>query len=283
MSASSGRDRRSYPPAPDPLPSRVADNHCHLDIGFDADPPVVSEALDAAAAVGVAAIVQVGVDLPSSQWAAEVAADHEHVWAAVALHPNEAPRLSAEGALGEALAGVGALARLPHVRAVGETGMDFFRTEPSGRVAQEESFRAHIEIARNQQKALVIHDREAHADVLRILDDAALPDVVVMHCFSGDAEFARECSKRGYYMSFAGNVTFKNAGDLRAAAGVVPPDRILVETDAPFLAPMPNRGRPNGSYLMPLTVRALADVRGVDLAQFCAALWANTERAYGSL
>ncbi len=169
------------------------------------------------------------------------------MWAAVALHPNEAPRLSAEGgeeALDEALTGIEELAALPQVLAVGETGLDYFRTGPEGVAAQQRSFRAHIGLAKRLDKALVIHDREAHADVLRLLEEEGAPERTVFHCFSGDAEMARLCAARGWYMSFAGNITFKNAQPLRDALAVVPPELLLVETDAPFLTPAPYRGRP---------------------------------------
>ena len=183
--------------------------------------------------------------------------------ATVALHPNEAPRLAD---LDEALREIEALAAHPRVRGIGETGLDHFRTGADGRAAQEHSFRAHIAIAKRYAKTLVIHDRDAHDDVLRVLDEEGAPDQVVMHCFSGDAGFATECVKRGFTLSFAGTVTFANAGALREAAALTPLDAILVETDAPYLTPMPYRGRPNGSYLIPLTVRALAEITGTDLA-----------------
>lgn len=276
----------SYPGAPDPLPRPVADSHCHLDIGYDHDPLPVDQALAMAAGVGVTHVIQVGCDVAGSRWAAEVATDHPNVWASVALHPNEAPKLQQAGgltALSAALREITEMARLPQVRAVGETGMDFYRTEPAGRAAQEESFRAHIAIAKAEGKALVVHDREAHADVLRILDDEGAPDRVVMHCFSGDEDFAREVAERGFYCSFAGVITFKNADDLRAALAVVPPERVLVETDAPFLTPVPYRGKPNASYLVPLTMRAVAELRGWDLADACDLVMANTADAFGGL
>jgi TatD DNase family protein len=275
-----------YPEAPDPLPRPVIDSHCHLDIGYDGDPMPVDQALAAAAGVGVVGVIQVGCDLNGSQWAVEAASDWPNVWAAVALHPNEAPRLHAAGgltALESELGQIAELSRRPEVRAVGETGMDFYRTEPSGRAAQEESFRAHIQMAKDAGKALVVHDREAHPDILRILDDEGAPDRVVMHCFSGDAEFAREVTRRGYFCSFAGVVTFKNADGLREALLAVPPELVLVETDAPFLTPVPNRGRPNASFLLPLTVRTVAAVRQWPLAETCDRLVANTESAFGVL
>jgi TatD DNase family protein len=262
------------PPPPDPLPVAVLDSHTHLDIVGD-EP---GDQIAAAAAVGVDRLVQVGVDVASSRWSAEVADAHPAVLATVAIHPNEAPRLSD---LDEALRGIEALAARPRVRGIGETGLDQFRTGDEGRAAQEASFRAHIAIAKRHGKTLIIHDRDAHADVLRVLDDEGAPDQVVMHCFSGDAEFAAACVKRGFLLSFAGTVTFASAEALREAARVAPLDALLVETDAPYLTPMPFRGRPNGSYLIPLTVRALAETTGVDLEDLCAAISANGERVFG--
>jgi TatD DNase family protein len=272
------------PEPPEPLPHPVVDNHCHLDIpandGPD-EPPPVDVALARSAAVGVPRIVQIGCDLPGARWAVEVAAAHESIVAGVALHPNEAPRLDAAGRLDEALAEIADLARHDSVRAVGETGLDHFRTGEDGRHAQVRSFRRHIELAHELDKTLVIHDRDAHADVLRVVDEVGPPPRWVMHCFSGDATFAEECVRRGAYLSFAGTVTFKNAEPLRAALRVTPIDRILVETDAPFLTPVPHRGRPNASYLVPLTVRAMAETRDDDLTELCRAIEANTDRAFG--
>ncbi|HET9517615.1 MAG TPA: TatD family hydrolase [Actinoplanes sp.] len=296
-----------FPPAPEPLAVPVVDGHTHLDItvheagtpdgvpnaadgpsGAGGGAPQVAddeaakvEALIAAATkVGVDRLVQVGVDVPSSRWGAALAARHPAVLATVALHPNEAPRLTA-GELDEALRVIETLAAEDRVRGIGETGMDTFRTGEQGRGAQEASFRAHIALAKQHGKALMIHDREAHDDVLRILDDEGAPDTVVLHCFSGDAVFAAECVRRGYLLSFAGTVTFGSAGHLREAAALTPPELMLVETDAPYLTPMPHRGRPNGSYLIPLTVRALAATAGTDLDELCAAISANSERVYG--
>lgn len=268
------------PPVPEPLPHPVVDNHCHLDIARGDDPVVpVPEALAAAAAVGVPRIVQIGCDLPGARWAVEAAATYDALVAGVALHPNEAPRLPS---LDEAMAEIEALASAhDRVRAVGETGLDFFRTGEEGRAVQEESFRRHIDLAKRLGKTLVIHDRDSHAAVLRVLDSEGAPERWVMHCFSGDAAFARECLSRGAYLSFAGTVTFKNAAPLREALAAAPRDRVLVETDAPYLTPVPHRGRLNASYLVPLTVRAMASVRGDDLGDLCAAIDANTEAAFG--
>jgi TatD DNase family protein len=271
------------PDVPEALPHPVVDNHCHLDLGRgDEAATPVEEALALAASVGVSRIVQIGCDVPGARWAAETAELHPQVVAGVALHPNEAPRLAAQGRLEGALAEIERLARSSdRVRAVGETGLDYFRTGAEGREAQHVSFRRHIELARALDKTLVIHDRDAHEDVVRLVDEVGPPERWVMHCFSGDADFARECLDRGAYLSFAGTVTFKNAEPLREALRVTPLDRILVETDAPYLTPMPHRGRTNASYLVPLTVRSMAATRRVDLTELCRAIEANTEAAFG--
>ena len=270
-------------PAPEPLPHPVVDNHCHLDIAdSEAEWFSTEQALAASAAVGVPRIVQIGCDLPGARWAVEAAATHDALVAGVALHPNEAPRLAASGDLEAAYAEIEALAQAhDKVRAVGETGLDHFRTGDEGRAAQEESFRWHVDLAKRLDKTLVIHDRDAHEDVLRVLDSEGTPERWVMHCFSGDALFARACLDRGAHLSFAGTVTFKNADPLREALAMAPQDRILVETDAPYLTPTPYRGRPNASYLVPLTVRTMAQVRGEDLGELCSAIDANTDRAFG--
>ena len=268
------------PPAPDPLPHPVVDNHCHLDVvrdGEDALP--VEEAVAAAAAVGVTRIVQIGCDLPGARWAVEAATTYDALVAGVALHPNEAPRLPD---LDAALAEIERLAAAhDRVRAVGETGLDHFRTGEDGRAVQVESFRRHIDLAKRLDKTLVIHDRDAHDAVLGVIDEEGAPERWVMHCFSGDAAFARRCLDRGAHLSFAGTVTFKNARPLREALAITPLDRVLVETDAPYLTPTPYRGRTNASYLVPLTMRVLAEVRGEDLEALCAAVDATTEAAFG--
>ena len=274
------RRDRERPPAPERLPHPVVDNHCHLDIA-DGDWLDTADAIAAAAAVGVPRIVQIGCDLPGARWAVAAAAEHDALVAGVALHPNEAPLLDAAGDLDRALAEIDALAAGDDVRAVGETGLDHFRTGPEGREVQEASFRAHVEMAKRHDKVLVIHDRDAHDDVLRVLHDGGPPDRVVFHCFSGDAAMAEHCARQGWWLSFAGPVTFKNAGALREALAETPLDRLLVETDAPYLTPTPYRGRPNASYLVPHTVRAMAEVLAVDLETLCAALAANTDAALG--
>ncbi|WP_406304624.1 TatD family hydrolase [Streptomyces sp. NBC_00885] len=284
--------KSSPPPLPEPLGIPVADSHTHLDM----QEGTVEEALARAAAVGVSTVVQVGCDIKGSRWAAQTAATHDSVHAAVALHPNEAPRIvlgdpdgwsrqgaregGGDSALDDALAEIDRLASLDEVKAVGETGLDYFRTGADGIAAQERSFRAHIEIAKRHGKALVIHDRDAHADVLRILAEEGAPERTVFHCYSGDAEMAELCAAAGYFMSFAGNVTFKNAQPLRDALAVAPLELVLVETDAPFLTPAPYRGRPNAPYLIPVTLRAMAAVRGLDEDTLAAAIAANTARAF---
>lgn len=274
----------TLPPDPEPLPSPVADSHCHLDIQDGEHYLEVSQALQRAAATGVTRIVQIGVDVPSSHWSVRAANEHANVLAAVALHPNEAPRIEAEqgrAALEQAWADIATLAQEPRVRAIGETGLDFFRTGPEGVAVQEESFRRHIQIAKEAGKAVVVHDRDAHDDVVRVLLAEGAPDRVVFHCFSGDPQLARTAAEHGWFCSFAGTVTFKNSHHLREALALLPSELLLVETDAPFLTPTPYRGRPNASYLIPLTVRHMAEVRGQDLAALCQALSANTERVFG--
>lgn len=275
------------PPLPEPLRTPVIDTHCHIDI-HDGDAGAewlgVGEALARAASVGVTRVVQVGCDLPSARWSVVAANEHEHLVATVALHPNEAPRIEAadgRAALEEAWAEIESLAADPRVRAVGETGLDFFRTGEDGRATQEESFRRHIDLAKRLGKPVVIHDREAHDDVIRVLESEGAPEHVVFHCYSGDSEMARYCTERGWYLSFAGTVTFKNAKALREAVAVAPIERVLVETDAPYLTPTPYRGRPNASYLVPLTVRAMAEAAGHDEDVLAAALWDNAQRVFG--
>lgn len=289
------RTRKEAPPAPgqpqrdltrpanpEPLPIPLYDNHTHLEFedGLDQLDPLAS--LARAEAVGVRGVVQVGTDLETSRWSAELAANDERVLAAVALHPNEAPRLFAKGKLSAHLSEISRLAAMPRVRAVGETGLDFFRTGEDGREAQIESFETHIEIAKANKIALQIHDRDAHDEVVATLLRVGAPERTVFHCFSGDATLARICNENGWYMSFSGTVTFKNAPALREALSAARPELVLVETDAPFLTPEPLRGRPNAPYLMPHTVRRLAETLEEPLEDVCARLAANTERVYGS-
>jgi TatD DNase family protein len=272
--------RTDLPALPEPLPFPVVDTHCHLDIttefsGLDPD-----DALARAASVGVTRVVQIGCDVEQSRWAVDFARAHPSVVAGVALHPNDAARLGDR--LAEGLATVEALAPDPVVRVVGETGLDFFRTpEAAGQALQRESFAAHIAFAKTYDRTLVIHDRDAHDAVLDVLDAEGVPDRVVMHCFSGDEAFARACLDRGAHLSFAGTVTFKANAHLRRALAVTPLDRVLVETDAPFLTPVPSRGRPNASYLVPTTARVMAEVRRLPLPDLCRALDENASAALG--
>lgn len=270
------------PPAPEPLPAPLYDNHTHLEFADGEQTIRPAEHLAAAAAVGVRGVVQVGTDLETSRWSAELAASDPRVLAAVALHPNEAPRLAERGLLSEHLSEIGRLATRERVRAIGETGLDFFRTGPDGREAQEESFEAHIEIAKANGLALQIHDRDAHDAVVATLLRVGAPKKTVFHCFSGDEALARTCAEHGWYLSFSGTVTFKNAQPLRDALRVTPANRMLVETDAPFLTPAPFRGRPNAPQLLPHTVRSMAETLDVDLAELCERLAGNTEDVYGS-
>jgi TatD DNase family protein len=290
------------------LPGEALDSHCHLDIMK----VPVEEVLADARAVGIRRVVTIGTDLASSRWAAECAAAHPDVYAAVAIHPNETEAavaaqagrdgagqggpgpaeavpadaglteaVLAEAVLAEAvLAEIEALAALPRVRAVGETGLDYYR-DWAAPPLQRDWFRAHIEIAKRTGKALVIHDREAHEDVLRILAEQGPPDRVVFHCFSGDERMARQCAEAGYVMSFAGNLTFASAQPLRDAAAAAPAHLLLVETDAPFLTPVPYRGKPNAPWFAALTLRKLAEVKGMDTAELCGQVTRTAERVFG--
>jgi TatD DNase family protein len=277
----STRDLR-YPPLPEPLEVGTYDNHTHLDIEDGDEPLSVIEQLDRATAAGIMGVVQVGVTLESSKWSADLAAKHDRVLAAVAIHPNEAPLYGNLAALNEAIAEIAALAVQPRVRAIGETGLDFFRTEGDESIAlQQHSFEEHIRIAKENNIALMIHDREAHAEVVATLKRVGAPEKVVFHCYSGDVDLAEICNENGWYMSFAGNITIKRNQHLRDSLELAHKELILVETDAPFLTPEPFRGRPNASYLVPITVRKMAEVRGVEVNAMAAQLTANTEAVYG--
>lgn len=269
------------PPAPEPLPYPVVDSHTHLDLVIDTVGGSVADQVAAAAEVGVDRLVQVGVDLATSRWSVAAAVANPAVVAAVALHPNDAP-LMTQQELDAAIDQIDQLAAHGSVRAIGETGLDFFRTTDAVRLAQQErSFRAHIQIAKKHQLPVMIHDRDAHEDVFRVLADEGAPEHVVFHCFSGDAHMARYCAEMGYYISFAGNSTFAKAQQLRDAVTVATADLILVETDAPFLTPDPHRGRPNAPYLVPLTVRGIALSRPEPLDELCQIISDNSERLYG--
>jgi TatD DNase family protein len=264
-------------PAPQPLPVPAFDAHTHLDML----PGPVEAVLADARAAGISRVVTVGCDLESSRWSADCAAGHAGVYAAVAIHPNETARASADPGQPAALDQIAQLAARPQVRAVGETGLDYYRDYAPPEL-QRDWFRRHIEIAKAAGKALMIHDRDAHADVLGILEEQDAPEHVIFHCFSGDAEMAKQCADAGYVMSFAGNLTFPSAGQLREAAAVAPADLILVETDAPYLTPNPNRGRMNAPAQVAHTLRAIAEVKRMDVADLCATVMATGERVFGA-
>ena len=272
------------PPAPLPAPlgTQTVDSHAHLELVFDGahpDDPRFAGLLAECASVGIDRIVQVGYSAEQSRWCAEFADNWPRTLAAVALHPNEAPVVED---LEKELAVIESLAARSRVRAIGETGLDFFRTPTELQEKQKYSFRRHIEIAKRYKKALVIHDRDAHREVLDLLKEVGAPEVTVFHCFSGDEAMARECIEAGYYLSFAGTVTFKNAPELRSAAALCPPDLLLVETDSPFLCPMPNRGLLNTPAQIPNTVRAIAHERHEEPDHVAALCSANAERVFGS-
>ena len=273
----------SYPPLPEPLEVATYDNHTHFDIAFGDEALRTEQQLSKAAAVGIKGVVQVGVTLATSKWSADLAAQDSRVLAAVAIHPNEAPTYETLPKLDEAIAEIAELAKQPRVRAIGETGLDFFRTEGDDSLAlQQHSFEEHIRIAKENDLALMIHDRDAHEAVVSTLKRVGSPARVVFHCYSGDVDLAQICIDNGWYMSFAGNITIKRNEHLRNSLAMAPKELILVETDAPFLTPEPFRGRPNASYLVPITVRKMAEVRGVDANELSAQLATNTETVYGS-
>jgi len=273
---------RQPAPLPEPLPVPTVDAHAHIEIVTNEAPDsdAVRQVLDDAQSVNVDRIVQVGYSAEQSQWCVEMAnAFPGRVLAAVALHPNEAPivaDLEADWKIIEKLA------QESRVRAIGETGLDYFRTEPALRKRQQESFKWHIDLAKRTNKALVIHDRDSHDDVLSILLEVGAPEKTVFHCFSGDVEMAKICIDRGYILSFAGTMTFKNAPALRDAVKLVPYDQLLVETDSPFLAPMPHRGALNTPAQIANIVRAMAAERSEDVAELATALSVNAERIFGS-
>lgn len=268
-------DKRERPPVPEALPAPVIDAHTHLDACGAVDAADVAVLLDRAEAAGVSHVITVADDLKAAQWAAEASTWDSRVYAAVAVHPT---RTSSFG--DEEKAELERLAVLPRVVAIGETGLDYY-WDYSPPAAQHEAFRWHIDLSKRVGKPLMIHDRDAHEDILKILDSEGAPSTVVFHCFSGDADFARRCVDAGYVLSFAGPVTFKNARALREAAALVPQDQLLVETDAPFLTPHPYRGRPNEPYCVNYTVRDLATLRGEDLSELCVAVTRTAQRVFG--
>jgi TatD DNase family protein len=281
--ADGNRKNLSYPELPEPLTVGTYDNHTHLEIADGDQPMDYQDHMSLAAQVGILGAVQVGVTLESSKWCAEVAAKDSRLLAAVAIHPNEAAQYQSMEALDEDIEGIAKLAIQPRVRAIGETGLDFFRTEDSkGIEFQQYSFERHIEIAKQNNLALQIHDRDAHEKVVETLLRVGSPDRVVFHCYSGDIELAKICSENGWYTSFAGNITIKRNQHLRDSLKAMPIDKILVETDAPFLTPEPLRGRPNAPYLVPITVRFMAEQLGMDVNELSGQIAANTVEVYGS-
>jgi TatD DNase family protein len=266
---------RELPPAPAPLAVTVVDAHTHLDACGATDLAGVRAALDRAAAVGVAAVVTVADDMVSARWVVQAAGWDDRVFAAVALHPTRTAMMTdADRAELEELVAA------PRVVAVGETGLDYY-WHYSPHEAQQEAYRWHIDLAKRMGKPLMIHDRDAHADVLAVLEQEGPPQTVIFHCFSGDAAMARACVDAGYVLSFSGTVTFRNARALREAAVLVPDGQLLVETDAPFLTPHPHRGKANEPVNLPYTVRDLAALRGQDEAELAALSSATADRVFG--
>lgn len=282
MSDRHNRDIDRIPaPLPEPLPAPTIDSHCHIELIAKAAPDSaeVQAVLDEAASVGIEQVVQIGYDLTQSRWSVGVA----EAWvgralAAVALHPNEAPVVEN---LEDQLREIEKLAEHPRVRGIGETGLDYFRTPEELRAKQEHSFRAHIAIAKKSKKALIIHDRDAHQDILRVLKEEGAPEKVIFHCYSGDAQMAEECVKAGYFLSFSGTVTFKNAPELRAALSITPLEKLLVETDAPFLAPTPYRGALNSPAQIARTIRLMAEVVNKPVEDLCDATRRNALALFG--
>ena len=301
----SSRKPRPWPDAPKPLAAPVVDNHTHLPTHVGEIPRregvalSLEEQLERASEVGVTRMISSACELPDFDPMIELSRAHEGVRVAIAIHPNDAAlhagcaEPSPDGLtptvrdyhvpLVEALVEVEKRLGDPMVVAVGESGLDYFRTADPGREAQKESFRAHIDMAQRSGLPLQIHDRDAHEDTLAILDERASADQrIVFHCYSGDAAMAQRLAERGWSASFAGPITYPANSDLRASLAVLPRELVLVETDAPYLTPVPWRGCPNASYVMAHTVRFIADQWGVSEAAACDQLWANTEAVYGT-
>ena len=268
-------------PLPEPIKTKTVDSHAHLELIHNSEPdsPLIKQTLDQAASVGIDRVVQVGYSAEQSIWSVKCAESFVgQVLAAVALHPNEAPVVDD---LEKDLKIIEELAANPRVRAIGETGLDFFRTPEELRDKQKYSFARHIKMAKDHKKALVIHDRDSHRAVLDLLIQEGAPDKTIFHCYSGDAEMAKECIANNYILSFAGTLTFKNAPELREAVALVPVEQLLVETDSPFLAPMPNRGSLNTPAQIPNTLRVMADLRGESVDYLAGAISENAERIFG--
>jgi TatD DNase family protein len=268
-------------PLPEPIKTKTVDSHAHLELIHNSEPdsPLIKQTLDQAASVGIDRVVQVGYSAEQSIWSVKCAESFVgQVLAAVALHPNEAPVVDD---LEKDLKIIEELAANPRVRAIGETGLDFFRTPEELRDKQKYSFARHIKMAKDHKKALVIHDRDSHRAVLDLLIQEGAPDKTIFHCYSGDAQMAKECIANNYILSFAGTLTFKNAPELREAVVLVPVEQLLVETDSPFLAPMPNRGSLNTPAQIPNTLRVMADLRGESVDYLAGAISENAERIFG--
>ncbi len=279
------RDRaleRPSAPLPEPLNLACVDSHAHLEIVTNTSPtdPAVVKVLEESASVGIDRVVQVGYSVEQSEWSVQLAnLFNNQVLATVALHPNEAPVVDD---LERDLSVIEELAKEERVRGIGETGLDFFRTPPELQEKQRYSFRRHIDIAKRNKKAVVIHDRDSHRAVLDVLKEEGAPETTIFHCFSGDEEMAKECIEAGYILSFAGTLTFKNAPQLREALKLVPAEQLLAETDSPFLAPVPYRGHLNTPAQVVRTIRFMAQIRGDDLDQLTWQLSENAERCFGS-
>ena len=268
-------------PLPQALKTKTVDSHAHLELIHNSEPdsPLIKQTLTEAASVGIDRVVQVGYSAEQSLWSVKCAESFVgQVLAAVALHPNEAPVVED---LEKDLQIIEELAANPRVRAIGETGLDFFRTPENLRDRQKYSFARHIKMAKEHKKALVIHDRDSHRAVLDLLIQEGAPANTIFHCYSGDAEMAKECIANEYILSFAGTVTFKNAPELREAVVLVPIEQLLVETDSPFLAPMPNRGALNTPAQIPNTLRVIADLRNESVDYLAGAISENAERIFG--
>ena len=273
---------RPLAPAPEPLVVKAIDAHAHLEIVTNTGPDSkeIAEVIKAADEAGIDRLVQVGYSAEQSKWCVQLAENYPgKVLAAVALHPNEAPVVAD---LEADLRIISDLAKHPRVRAIGETGLDYFRTPPELQEIQRHSFRRHIEIAKENNLALVIHDRDAHDDVLKVLEDVGAPAKTIFHCYSGDLEMAKYCVARSYVLSFAGTVTFKNAPALREAVKYVPDELLLVETDSPFLAPSPHRGALNTPAQIANIVRFIATERGTSPEHIATVTSANTVRLFGT-
>lgn len=273
---------RPLAPLPDPLPIPAIDSHAHLEIITNTSPddPAIKKVIDESASVGINRIVQVGYSAEQSEWSLALARLYKgKILATVALHPNEAPVVAD---LEADLSIIDRLADHEKVRGIGETGLDFFRTPEELRERQSYSFRRHIDIAKRKKKALVIHDRDAHRAVLDHLTEEGAPERTIFHCYSGDVEMAKECVSKGYYLSFSGTLTFKNAPHLREALLQVPRDLLLAETDSPFLTPDPYRGYLNTPAQTARTIRFMAELRGDDLEELIQDLNRNAEHCFGS-